>query len=228
MSRRRAWTVLALVASSFAACVPGPGPCRLDAAQGRVVDRDTGEPIPGALVIEWWRGAGRMGGPQPVYHARFAETDAAGRFAFERAYAPSVRMWTLRTYGPSYGYYHASYGLVRGADGPAAGGEIALAGSLRDSAARFAEIEPLCGGRADDDWERALARAACPLAAHERYASGIARAEGELDALGRRTGVWIFRYEDGRPAARGAYDQGGPAGPWRYWDRTGRPVEPPP
>jgi hypothetical protein len=53
------------VAALVVGCVPSLVPCVLDGARGRVVDRDTGEPIAGATVIEWWRGAGRMGGPQP-------------------------------------------------------------------------------------------------------------------------------------------------------------------
>jgi hypothetical protein len=190
------------------------------------VDRDTGEPVRDALVIEWWRGAGRLGGPQPVYHARTARTDAEGRFTLGRALAPSPRMWVLRTYPPSYGFYHPSYGLVRGGEA-APGAERVLAGSLRDSAARLEEVAPLCAGRAREAWERELARAACPLAAHERHASGVARAEGALDERGRRTGVWTFRYEDGRPAARGGYLEGGPAGAWEFWDRAGRRVPPP-
>jgi hypothetical protein len=153
---------LALAASlAFAACVPGPGVLVMSAREGRVVDRETGAPIAGATVIEWWRGAGRGGGPQPTYHARFTESDADGRFGFPRAVAPSPRMWLLRTYGPSYGFFHPGYGLVRGGEA-APGDAIALSGSREEAELRRADLAPVCAPAPRERWQRELARIACP------------------------------------------------------------------
>jgi hypothetical protein len=130
-------------------------------AAGRVLDRESGAPIAGAEVIEWWRGAGRGGGPQPTYHARFARSDADGRFAFGRGLAPSPRMWLSKVYGPSYGFYHADYGLVRaGEPGPDA--ELLLRGSRAEAELRRADLASVCRPRPREGWERELARVACP------------------------------------------------------------------
>lgn len=145
----------------LAACVPGPGVLVLGAASGRVLDRESGTPIEGATVIEWWRGAGRMGAPQPTYHARFATSDAGGRFAFPRALARSPRMWLLRVYGPSYGFFHPRYGLVRGGE-PAEGAAPELSGSLAEAELRRADLAPVCAPRPAERWQRELARVACP------------------------------------------------------------------
>jgi hypothetical protein len=111
-------------------------------------------------VIEWWHGAGR-GGPQPTYHARFATSDAEGRFAFPRACAPSPRMWLLRTYGPSYGFFHPEYGLVRAGE-PAPGQTPVLEGSREEAELRRADLAPVCAPRPDERWQRELAEIACP------------------------------------------------------------------
>ena len=92
--------LLATLCAALARCVPSPGPFVVGAVEGRVVDEDSGAPIAGAEVIEWWHGAG-VGGPAPHYHARWTRTDADGRFALPRECAPSARMWLLRTYGPT-------------------------------------------------------------------------------------------------------------------------------
>lgn len=153
---------VALAASlAFAACVPGPGVFVMRAAEGRVLDRESGEPIAGARVIEWWRGAGGGGGPQPTYHARFTHSDADGRFGFPRAVAKSPRMWLLRTYGPSYGFFHPDYGLVRGGE-PAAGEPVVLSGSRAEAELRRADLAPVCAPHPREEWERELARSACP------------------------------------------------------------------
>jgi hypothetical protein len=160
-------TAIGLLAASLAGCLPGPGAIVLAPAAGRVSDRDTQAPIAGAQVIEWWRGAGRGGGPQPTYHARFATSDAEGRFAFPRALAPSPRMWLLRTYPPTFGFYHPRYGLVRGGEAPE-GGEVALAGSLAEAELRLADLAPVCAPEPKERWQRELARSACPTHAPRR------------------------------------------------------------
>jgi hypothetical protein len=145
----------------LAACVPGPGTCRLPALRGRVVDTDTGAPIAAATVIEWWRGAGVGGGPQPVYHTRFAVSDDAGRFAFPDERAPDPRMWALRVYEPAYGFVHPAYGLVRGAARRDAEGVLVLSSSLADAAARRLDLEALCTTPPREEWERVLAGRVC-------------------------------------------------------------------
>ncbi len=209
------------------ACVPGPGAFALDAVRGRVVDRDTGEPIRGAEVIEWYHGAGSMGGPQPVYHARWTRSDAEGRFALERAFATSPRMWLLETYGPSYSFFHPSYGLIRSGASPGpVQGELELGGSLRDSASRWLDLAPYCHGEPGDAGARHLREVACPLSELSPYGNGAPRVTGETDSRGRRTGTWTFHYEDGSVAARGSYVAGAPTGAWIFYGRDGRPAAP--
>lgn len=155
-------TLLALIAVGLAACggcVPSPGPFALAAAEGRVVDRDSGNGIPEAWVVQWYKGGGVPGASQPEYHARFARTDAAGQFRFEREVAPSPRMWLLRTYGPSYSFFHPSYGLLHG--GVQTRGAIELSGSLRDAELRRADLAPYCQGRIEGAGARRLAELAC-------------------------------------------------------------------
>jgi hypothetical protein len=154
--------LLAALGLGLAACVPGPGACRMPALHGRVVDAETGAPIAGATVVEWWRGAGVAGGPQPTRHARFAVTDAQGRFSFPAAIAPSARMWALRVYQPSHGFAHPDYGLVRSPEQRGAEGELLLRGSRADAPARRADLDVLCSTPAREEWERALAQRVCP------------------------------------------------------------------
>lgn len=154
--------LLATLGLGFAACVPGPGACRMPALEGRVVDAETGAPIAGATVVEWWRGAGVAGGVQPTRHARFAVSDAEGRFRFPAAIAPSARMWALRVYEPSHGFAHPEYGLVRPPEQRDAGGELLLRGSRAEAPARRGDLEVLCSTPAREDWERELAQRVCP------------------------------------------------------------------
>jgi len=154
--------LLGALALGLAACVPGPGACRMPAVHGRVVDADTGAPIVDATVVEWWRGAGVAGGPQPTRHARFAVTDAEGRFAFPAAVAPSARMWALRVYEPSHGFAHPDYGLVRPPERRDADGGLLLHGSRRDAPARRGDLEVLCTTPPREPWERELTQRVCP------------------------------------------------------------------
>ena len=142
------------------ACVPSPGPFVLEAAEGRVLDADSGRPIAGAEVIEGYRGAGG-GDVAAHYHARWVTTDERGRFALPRELSPSLRMWLLRTYGPDYSFYHPSYGLEHGAR-TAADGSLELRGSTRQAEQRHQNLWPICRGERDDPGARHLARIACP------------------------------------------------------------------
>ncbi len=159
MPRLRRSLLAALALAPLAGCVPGPGPFVLDAVEGRVVDRDSGAPIAGAEVIEWWRGAG-SGGPAPHQHARWTTTDADGRFALPREMSPSPRMWVLRTYGPTYSFYHPRYGLEHGGERPERG-DLVLRGSLAVAEQRLANLAPICRGERDDPGARHLAEVAC-------------------------------------------------------------------
>jgi hypothetical protein len=143
------------------ACAPGAGPFELEAIRGRVVDRDTGAPIAGAEVIQWWRGGSGPSDVQAVAHARFARSDGQGRFAFPRETVRSPRVWALKTYGPSWTFAHTRYGLVHGGyrEGP---GTVRLEGLLRDARARLLDLEAACNARGDDAVSRHLARTSCP------------------------------------------------------------------
>jgi hypothetical protein len=131
----------------------------LPAVEGRVVDADTGEPVAFAEVFEWWHGAGRMGGPQPVLHARWTTADEAGRFGFDRDFVASLRLWFLKAYGPSYSFFAPRYGLQHG---PVPGeGELVLRAFLGRAPQAIADLDPICRGERDDPGARHLAAIAC-------------------------------------------------------------------
>lgn len=213
MRRTRIALFLGLLA---AACSPGVGALPLAEASGVAVDRETGEPIRGAWVVQWVFGAAIPGAERPELSARFATTDADGRFAFAAAAIARPGFWSEGVSGPTYSLFHPSYGLVHGGDRPSR-----LSASLRDSALRLADLQPFCSGARSGEGAKRLARRACapsadPLAPHAR---------GEQNAKGYRTGVWTFHWEDGAIAARGRYDNGAAVGAWEHFDRSGRPAE---
>ena len=150
---------VAALCVALAGCVPSPGPFVLDAVEGRVVDEDSGAPIAGAEVIEWWRGAG-TGGPAPHHHARWTRTGADGRFELPRECAPG-RMWLLRSYGPSYSFYHPEYGLEHARLRETPDGAL-MSGSKHRARERLANLDPICRGERDDPGARHLANIACP------------------------------------------------------------------
>jgi hypothetical protein len=119
-----------------------------------VVDRDTGAPIAGALVVEEWRtGATVPTDAPPVAHARFATSDAAGRFRFE---AESSGLRCAARERRSYAFAHPDYGLVRA--GEAEPGT--LSGSRNDSASQRA-LDALCETAPSGAWQREIATRAC-------------------------------------------------------------------
>lgn len=91
------WQRLALLALTAGAI--GAGTCSLPEVRGRVVDRDRGDAIVGAIVFERFEKAAVLGAPPTTLHARFAESDAAGRFAFPAALA-SPGLAVQRRYSP--------------------------------------------------------------------------------------------------------------------------------
>jgi hypothetical protein len=141
------------------ACATGAGSCSLPDVQGRVVDRDSGSPIVGAIVFERFETAGVLGAPARTLHARFAESDAAGRFVFRKTVA-SPRLVAKRRYPPRYGFAHPDTGLVRGVDAPREGSDLVLTGSRRAVAERQA-LAALCESPPREEWERELRDRVC-------------------------------------------------------------------
>ena len=156
--RFRALLVFALLVP--AGCVPSPGPVRLAAVEGRLIDRESGEPIAGAEIFQIYRGAGAPGADPRVYSSRWTQTDARGHFVFGSEVSFSARMWILRTYGPRYDFYHPEYGLVRGPTTEEA--EVVLQGSLEQVEQRRMDLQVFCSSIADDPGSRRLRELACP------------------------------------------------------------------
>ena len=134
----------------------GAAGCELPAVRGRVVDRETGAPIAGAIVVELWREAGWMGEPARAESARFATSDAAGRFelAPERG-APGSNP-------PVYMFAHRDYGLVHAGEVAPVDGAIELRGA-RGEVTPSQNLAALCELPPREDWERDLARRLCAL-----------------------------------------------------------------
>ena len=171
--------VAAFAALAACGCVPSLGPFVLESVAGRVVDTDTGLPIAGAEVIEWWRGGGVPGAARPEYHARWTSSGADGVFAFAGGLAPSPRMWLLETYGPTFSFYHPRYGLVHAGPGVSErspgeprpersdpGGhepivDVVLRGSLRQASQRLQDLAVWCRGEHEGAGARHLASIAC-------------------------------------------------------------------
>jgi hypothetical protein len=152
--------LLAFALLGLAGCVPSLGPIRLAAVDGRLVDRESREPIAGAEVFQVYFGAGAPGADPRVYTSRWTQTDARGQFAFGSEISPSARMWILKTYGPRYDFYHPEYGLVRGPTTETA--EVVLEGSLEQAEQRRMDLRVLCSSSADDPESRRLREIACP------------------------------------------------------------------
>ena len=110
---RRAHGLAWLALASTLACLPSPGPFRLDAVRGRVLARESSAPVAGVVVVQTHRGAAAPGATQPVYYSRWTTSDDDGHFSFAEESAPSLRMWLLETYAPTYELYHEAYGLQR-------------------------------------------------------------------------------------------------------------------
>lgn len=160
MRIRTSHPLLAFALLTLAGCVPSPGPFRLAAVAGQLVDRESRGPIADAHIFQVYRGAGSPGADPHVYHARWTQTDARGNFAFDSELAPSVRMWLLKTYGPRYDFYHPAYGLVRGPT--TAEAAVVLEGSLDQAEQRRMDLQVFCGSIADDAGSQRLREIACP------------------------------------------------------------------
>ena len=141
-------------------CAPGLGPFVLPSVEGRLIDRDSREPIAGAEIVQVYRGAGTGGAEQPVVLSRWTRTDPEGSFFFASEATSSPRMWFLKTYGPRYDFYHSAYGLVRGPSTDAS--RVLLQGSLDQAEQRRMDLQVFCSSKADDPGSRHLRSVACP------------------------------------------------------------------
>ena len=150
---------LAVALLALAGCVPGCGAFVLPTVEGRLVDRDSREPIAGAEIVQVYRGAGTGGAEQPVVLSRWAQTDPEGSFFFASE-TSNPRMWYLKTYGPRYDFYHPTYGLVRGPSTDAS--RVLLEGSLDQAEQRRMDLQVFCSSKADDPGSRHLRSVACP------------------------------------------------------------------
>lgn len=160
-SAAAARTSLVIALLSLAGCVASWGPVRLAAVEGRVIDRESREPIVGAEIFQVYRGGGAPGTDLRAYHSRWAQSNAQGRFTFESEVAPSARMWLLKVYGPRYDFYHPAYGLVRGPTTEEA--EVVLEGSLDQAEQRRMDLQVFCNSNAADPGSRRLREIACPV-----------------------------------------------------------------
>jgi hypothetical protein len=139
-------------------CASGGGRCALPAVEGRIVDRATRAPIAGALVVEEWRGGGGSDAASPHY-ARFATSDAGGRFALPAARAPGLGFAWRAGRAPLYAFVHADYGLVRVGEIPSTGA-AELAGARGDEASLRA-LGALCETAPSGVWQREMQARAC-------------------------------------------------------------------
>src|SRR5262245_20723911 len=111
-ARFRALTLAASAAAAVLGCALPPCPSLLPTVRGTVIDRETGEGVPGAMIVQaygeydWW-GEGR----RSYYHRDVATTDATGAFVIPRHLSPNVWMWLFRNEDlGAYGFYHPAYG----------------------------------------------------------------------------------------------------------------------
>lgn len=149
-----------MLACATGSCRPGSGAIVLEARSGRVVDRESREPIPEADVYQVYWGRGVAGEPRPAYALRWNLANAEGEFAFGEKLSSEPRSWALETDAAEYGFYHPEYGLVR-LGRPESDGPVVLAGKRLDPARRQAEQLSLCGSRPPDEVTAHVARSHC-------------------------------------------------------------------
>ena len=160
MAERALTHALSLCGALLLACSPGASSFVLEAVRGRVVDLESGEPIAGAEVIEWYVGGGMSDGARPVHHARWATSDADGGFVLAESQA-SVRMWAGKSYGPKFALVHPEYGLQRQARYDDASATWTLEGDKRRLEQALQDLQPYCRGERDDAGARRIREVAC-------------------------------------------------------------------
>jgi hypothetical protein len=146
--------VVALLALS------GCGSLVLPSVEGRLVDRDSEQPIADAEIVQVYRGSGTGGAEPPVVFSRWTRTDSEGSFSFPSKMTSSPRVWFLEVYDPRYDFYHPAYGLVRGPSTDAA--YVSLEGSLDQAEQRLMDLQVFCSSKADDPGGAHLRTIACP------------------------------------------------------------------
>jgi hypothetical protein len=149
---RRARPSLRLLA--IAAGLAGFGGCEAPALRGRAIDRASGAPIEGAIVVEEWREAGWMGEPARTAAFRIATSQTDGRFAFEAARVASGDR------APVYHLAHRAYGLVHAGELAPSDGAIEITARERDATAMSA-LAALCESPPREAWEREIATQLC-------------------------------------------------------------------
>lgn len=143
----------------FIGCRPSNGPFVLGEVRGRVLDLETGEPIAGAEVIEWYVGGGPSDGARPVHHARWATTDPEGDFVLTESRA-SLRMLAGLSYGPRFAMVHPEYGLQRQAREER--DHWILEGDRRRVEQAREDLRPYCRGERQDAGAQRIREVACP------------------------------------------------------------------
>jgi hypothetical protein len=151
---RAAGRLLRAVAAAALAST-GAG-CELPAVRGVVADRADGAPIAGAVVVELWREAGWLGEPARAERARFATSDAAGRF--ELPAEAGLLFGAERP--PVYVLAHPAYGLVHAGEVAPVAGVVELRVG-RGQVVSEQAFAALCETPPREDWERRLASQIC-------------------------------------------------------------------
>ncbi|MGB0620547.1 MAG: hypothetical protein ACPGVZ_13875 [Myxococcota bacterium] len=197
--------LLILATSGCAASADG------EAAEGRVVDANTGEPIAGVWVFEAVPAERLAADVRRFGRVREQQTDEDGRFRFE----PVGRGFLERLFSepkpPRYHVYHESYGFVWGR---AEAGRIEI--SLFNSNPQYQDALLFCTSKEEDLLRERVRSLHCPPARPELFADGSPRTRGAHDARGDRTGVWRFYREDGSVIAEGWFVGGAATGNWVY------------
>ena len=155
---RRAAGALAACLSLAVGCVPALGPLGLPPVSGRVADLQTGQPVAGAEVVEWYVGGGASDGARPVHHARWATTRADGTFLLDES-RTSPRMWFSRSYGPKFAFVHPDYGLQRQARQEGEG--WLLLGDRRRLEQAQQDLRPFCREEYADAGAQRIREVAC-------------------------------------------------------------------
>lgn len=161
------------------ACVPSPGPAVIAEVTGTVIDRETGEGLPGATLVfayrdyDWWgEGAGWY------RYEIIVTTDASGRFAIRRHLAPSLWMWLFRFQALHPRLYHATHGRTESnRDGDH--------WQIETSLLRSPSLQDTCTSSAMSE---DFVRRACSPGYDREFPNGQPRYSGETDDNGERHG----------------------------------------
>ncbi len=123
-----AWSVLSLLVWVLP-CGDDPGDAKWGPFRGRIVDADTGEPIPGAAVVVVWMEhvPNPVQGQERFYDALAAVTDFGGRFEIPRRNPP---FFSFRI-APPYQSYRAP-GYVFQTEATAPDGQLIVSMRARE------------------------------------------------------------------------------------------------